>query len=250
MGAEIYVLRQANGISIRQTSKQGYFDATAMCQAWGKSFADYARLQTTKEFLEELSLKMGIPILELVRSQHGGAYAGTWVHRLVAYNLAQWCSAAFAVMVSGWIDDWMSGNHPVATDLDRRLITRTLEDHAEKIQSLDKRISRVEKTIRRDPSEKQVKLLASVVFKYYGGMDPALGNSRCVDPVGRRLPHTEVDHWNGLRHDNRITNLWLIHADAHKQKTAGRIFHLEFQLFQSRLKQFVDDGPEQLFLFA
>jgi hypothetical protein len=34
---------------------------------------------------------------------------GTWVHPQVAIHLAQWCSAEFAVKVSQWVYDWMSG---------------------------------------------------------------------------------------------------------------------------------------------
>lgn len=34
---------------------------------------------------------------------------GTWVHPQVAIHLAQWLSADFAVRVSRWVFDWMSG---------------------------------------------------------------------------------------------------------------------------------------------
>jgi hypothetical protein len=36
-------------------------------------------------------------------------FQGTWVHPQVAINLAQWLSAKFAVQVSQWVYDWMSG---------------------------------------------------------------------------------------------------------------------------------------------
>ena len=35
---------------------------------------------------------------------------GTWVHPQVAINLAQWLSPKFAVLVSKWVFEWMSGN--------------------------------------------------------------------------------------------------------------------------------------------
>ena len=34
---------------------------------------------------------------------------GTWVHPQVATHLAQWLSPKFAVLVSRWVVDWMSG---------------------------------------------------------------------------------------------------------------------------------------------
>lgn len=35
---------------VRQRAKDGYINATAMCQAIGKRFHDYSRLTTTKPF--------------------------------------------------------------------------------------------------------------------------------------------------------------------------------------------------------
>jgi hypothetical protein len=37
---------------------------------------------------------------------------GTWVHPQMAIHLAQWLSAAFAVQVSEWVLEWMTGRGP------------------------------------------------------------------------------------------------------------------------------------------
>lgn len=60
------------------------------------------------------SSDMGIPISELYQSVKGGnpQLQGTWVHPQVAINLAQWASPKFAVLVSKWVFEWMSGNIP------------------------------------------------------------------------------------------------------------------------------------------
>lgn len=99
---------------IHQRVRDGYVNATAMCKAAGKLWADYRRLGTTGQYLEALSADMGIPITELVQSIRGGSPAlqGTWVHPQVAIHLAQWLSPEFAVKVTKWIFDWMSGNIP------------------------------------------------------------------------------------------------------------------------------------------
>ena len=55
-----------NEIEIDQRKFDGYVNATAMCKACDKLFADYNRLSITKEFLEALSSDMGIPISQLV----------------------------------------------------------------------------------------------------------------------------------------------------------------------------------------
>lgn len=54
--------REVDDSHIHQRLLDGYINATALCKACGKNLADYARLKTTKEFLEELSSDMGIQI--------------------------------------------------------------------------------------------------------------------------------------------------------------------------------------------
>lgn len=96
---------------IEQRASDGYINATAMCKAAGKLIADYIRLKTTKEFLEELSSDMGIPISELIQLVKGGneRLQGTWVHPDVAIHLAQWLSPRFSVLVAKWVREWLSG---------------------------------------------------------------------------------------------------------------------------------------------
>ncbi len=98
---------KTEGVIIAQRPADGFIDATALCKAAGKLFADYARLRSTGEFLNELSADMGIPISELIQQVKGGL--GTWVAPQVATHLAQWLSPKFAVRVSRWVTDWMSG---------------------------------------------------------------------------------------------------------------------------------------------
>lgn len=90
--------------------KDGYVNATAMCKAGRKNFADYSRLSSTKAFIAELSSVMGFPINELVQSIRGGnpTLQGTWVHPQVAIHLARWLSPKFAVQVTKWVLKCMS----------------------------------------------------------------------------------------------------------------------------------------------
>jgi hypothetical protein len=101
---------------IYQRPKDGFINATAMCQAAGKQWFDYRRLTTTNAFIEALATETGIPGSELTQSMKGGdiRFQGTWVHPQVAINLAQWLSAKFAVQVSQWVFDWMSGKSPAS----------------------------------------------------------------------------------------------------------------------------------------
>jgi hypothetical protein len=96
---------------IYQRPEDGYINATAMCQAAGREFKHYNENRTTKDFLAALSPEVGIPTSTLVQSMKGGdiRFQGTWVHPQVAIHLAQWLSAKFAVQVSQWVFEWMSG---------------------------------------------------------------------------------------------------------------------------------------------
>ncbi len=105
-----YIPRAIAGSIVSQRHKDGYVNATAMCQAAGKLYGHYSENRATKAFLEELSRDIGIPISQLSQSIKGGEpqLQGTWVHPQIAIHLAQWCSPAFAVQVSRWVFDWMS----------------------------------------------------------------------------------------------------------------------------------------------
>lgn len=103
--------RDVDGNTIPQRAADGYVNATAICKASGKNFADYRRNSTTQEFLAELERSMGIPmdLLEFTTNTGPNRDRGTWVHPHVAINLGQWCSPKFAVAISKWVHEWMSG---------------------------------------------------------------------------------------------------------------------------------------------
>lgn len=107
-----FIDRLAETDVISQRVTDGYINATAMCKSVGKQINDYGRLSTTQAFLRELSSETGIPVSGLVQIVKGGSpnLQGTWVHPQVAIHLAQWLSPKFAVLVSKWVFEWMTGN--------------------------------------------------------------------------------------------------------------------------------------------
>lgn len=99
-----------NDSVIAQRAKDGYINATALCQAANRRWNHYRDNQQTKEFIAALEADAGIPASELIQTVKGGnGPQGTWVHPQVAIHLGQWLSPVFAVKVSKWIYDWMSG---------------------------------------------------------------------------------------------------------------------------------------------
>ncbi len=98
-----------NGFGIAQTKQatkiaskaipRHYVSATQMCKANSKLWGHYKELNDTQEYLEELSRSIGKTIDLLVIEIKTGANEtrGTWVHPLVAIDLAQWISPPFRV---------------------------------------------------------------------------------------------------------------------------------------------------------
>lgn len=106
------------GEVIQQRASDGYVNATAMCKAAGREWKRYRELESTGRYLKALSSRSGKTTSELIQTLTGGnpQLQGTWVHPHVALHLAQWASEEFAVQVSEWVYEWMSGlGSPAAT---------------------------------------------------------------------------------------------------------------------------------------
>lgn len=126
--AENIIQRTHNSVSIGQRQRDGYVNLTAMAKAEGKLIADYLRLDRTEAFLGKLSETMGIPIVCLTEVKTGRS-GGVWGHPQVAIHCGIWCSPEFAVLVTGWVYDWMTtGQNPLQPDLDRMAYRNTLKD--------------------------------------------------------------------------------------------------------------------------
>lgn len=91
-------------IKIRKTD--GYINATQLCKAGNRMFANWHENKKTKEFLDELSKSKQIDIEKLIEYTYIGDDHSTWVHPQVATYIAQWISPKFAVKVSDWIEEW------------------------------------------------------------------------------------------------------------------------------------------------
>ena len=126
------------GVRVRMRQDDGYINASELCKAAGKKFNDWSRLDTTKEYLEVLSVETGIPVsgipetgipvsgipetgipvsgipetglIEIKKGGNNKKEQGTWVHPDVAINIANWCSPLFAVKVSNIVKRYYSGD--------------------------------------------------------------------------------------------------------------------------------------------
>lgn len=77
-----------NNFSI-EIREDGYFNATAMCKAFGKVPKDYLRLDTTKAFIHYLQKTEFISSpVHVIRG--GNDNQGTWIHPEIVPELTRW----------------------------------------------------------------------------------------------------------------------------------------------------------------
>lgn len=113
-------IRQWEGHAIQRRRADGYVNATAMCQANGKKWNDYARLDRTHAYIAALAAVAGNPATEnhgLIHVIQGGPphLQGTWIHPRLAVDLARWCRPAFAVWMDGWLLEQLGAVDPTPT---------------------------------------------------------------------------------------------------------------------------------------
>lgn len=87
---ESLVAEDGRTIITELRESDGYFNATKMCQAAGKRWANYFQTDRCQSSLAVVAAKTAIAVSTLVQSNHGGAYPGTWVHPTVATHLLHW----------------------------------------------------------------------------------------------------------------------------------------------------------------
>ena len=82
--------------------EDGFVNATNLCKAGNKHFKHWYENKQTKELIDALVLKVGIPAIKLIDSTKG-RYGGSWIHPDLAVQLAQWISPMFSLQVSSWV---------------------------------------------------------------------------------------------------------------------------------------------------
>ena len=117
-----------NDVVIISRAEDNYINATQLCQAGGKKFNDWFRLDTTKKLIKVLETNTGIPVLDLIEINVGGIHTGSWIHPDLAIQLAQWISPEFALQVSVWIRQlFVNGYVSIDIKLKEELKNKELE---------------------------------------------------------------------------------------------------------------------------
>jgi hypothetical protein len=92
-------------------TEEGWFNATAVAERFGKNPYEWLRLPETKKYIAALKSTYGkIPYVKSsrTRADRGG---GTWLHPKLAVAFARWLDVRFAVWCDMQIDSIIKGTH-------------------------------------------------------------------------------------------------------------------------------------------
>ena len=109
-----------NSIIIGTRISDGFVNATQMCKAGGKKFANWYSLVGTKELIRDVESDIAITAsqfldtnssisqynfksVEVIKGNSSKFKQGSWIHPDLAMQLAQWISSTFARKVSKWM---------------------------------------------------------------------------------------------------------------------------------------------------
>lgn len=94
----------------------GWLHATEIAERFGKEPAQWLRLDSTKEYIERLSERMGKSNvgkshITLVKTRRGNtSTSGTWLHPKLAVKFARWLSVDFEIWCDEQIDALVRGD--------------------------------------------------------------------------------------------------------------------------------------------
>lgn len=112
----------------RYTVPSGYVNVTKMCAQHGKSWADYKKINSSKAYIEALSLDMKIIasslVIEIKGTPSGDAsLQGTWVHPEIAIDVAAWINVEFKVWANRTLRKVITGEPLAPQEVTKRYLT-------------------------------------------------------------------------------------------------------------------------------
>ena len=99
---------------VMQFNSDGWFNATAAADRFGKRIDHWLSNAETKEYIEKLNTRNSGDLIKAKRGNNGG----TWLHPKLAVVFARWLSVDFAIWCDEQIDGIIHGK-PEQTDWSR-----------------------------------------------------------------------------------------------------------------------------------
>lgn len=105
----LYDIVQFGDLSLPVRKRDGYINASKLCQAGGRLMGDWNALKSTKLVIQETCAELGKTKDELMQIVFVGTnqlFSGTYVHPRLVVHIASWISPRFAVKVSSFVEQW------------------------------------------------------------------------------------------------------------------------------------------------
>jgi hypothetical protein len=121
--------------------EDGFINATKLCNLNNKLFGHWFANKNTKKIIEKLKHELK---QEIVYVKQGGdsKKQGSWIHPLLATNLAQWISSDFSIKVSKWIEEWKSMKEKNKIEYENSLVNLIPDEKDEREKEIQLRLQR------------------------------------------------------------------------------------------------------------
>ena len=93
-----------------------FVDATTWCQRFGEEWYQFNRMTSTEKFVKALCEKLDLRKKQVIETKRGKD-SRTYVHPLVAIELARWLSPEFSVEVNEIFRKYLDGNADLGLDI-------------------------------------------------------------------------------------------------------------------------------------
>lgn len=183
--------------------KDGYTNATQLCKSGNKKFNAWYRLKQTKSFIKYITKETGLSKEQLIEIKQGGnsQLQGTWIHPLLATNLAQWISSEFSMKVSLWIEEW-----------------KTIKNNNEKYK---KEILNLNIDVKKTEKEKEIQLR---LHKEFGGEIEVYTDSGYIDLLTK---NEIIEIKEGIRWKHAVGQVLVYALEYPKHDKRIHLFNIE-----------------------
>ena len=136
-GKNKFIERKLQGFEVYQRQTDGYINATQICKAHTKITGerrdpnDILKTAAMQRAISKLSTVTNIFVTDLVQTQTGGKYQGTWIHPRLGVRFTMLLNDDFSLLVEDWVHSWFElGYNPaqLQVDSDRVAIRDELKD--------------------------------------------------------------------------------------------------------------------------
>ena len=113
MNTQQIMIRELAGHTIRQNHKTLMFSANDMASLFPKkNLSDWLSSKSTNEFLSTIKMREELEDEQIVfrSGKKRGENSGTWLHPLLAVDLAMWLDSNFKYDVLKWVQDHLCIN--------------------------------------------------------------------------------------------------------------------------------------------